>query len=52
MAGVPTERRYDGKRIALFFGAFLIVGTIIASTMAYYGHLMGAETRARYEADR
>lgn len=46
----PAKRRYDGKRVALFFGGFLIVGTIIASTLAYYGHLLGAETRARYEA--
>lgn len=55
MSSTPSpaaKRRYDGKRIALCFGAFLIFGTILASTMAYYGHLMGNETRARFEADR
>jgi hypothetical protein len=59
MSAAPSDEvqgkpkpRYEGKRIALFFGAFLIIGTIIASTAAYYGHLMGNETRARFEADR
>ena len=45
----PRVKRYDGKRVALFFGAFLVVGAIVVSTMAYYGHLLGEETRARYE---
>lgn len=48
----PAPRRYEGKKVALVLGAILIFGTIIASTAAYYGHLVGAETRERFEAAR
>jgi|JI10StandDraft_1071094.scaffolds.fasta_scaffold1446441_2 hypothetical protein len=48
----PPARRYDGKKVTLAFGAFLLVGTIIASTIAYFGHQLGAVTRERYEAAR
>ena len=55
-AALETSRkpakRYDGKKVALAFGAFLIVGSIVASTVAYFGHIVGAETRERYDAAR
>ena len=45
-------RRFEGKKVALAFAAFLLVGTAIATTIAYFGHQVGAVTRERFEAAR
>lgn len=45
-------KRYDGKKVVIGFVAFLVLGTLIASTLAYFGHQLGDETRERYEAAR
>lgn len=52
MSELRQPKRYDGKKVAIGFAALLVLGTLIASTLAYFGHRLGDETRERYEAAR
>lgn len=45
-------RRFEGKKVALALGAFLLLGTAVATTIAYFGHQVGAVARERFEAAR
>lgn len=48
----PPAPRYDGKKVVKIFVAFLLIGTVVATAAAYFGHQVGAETRERFEAAR
>lgn len=52
MSPTPAPRRFDGKKVALALAAFLLIGTAVATTLALYGHRVGAVARERFEAAR
>lgn len=43
-------RPVNGRRVAIAFGLVLVLGTVVATTAALYGHELGAVARERYEA--
>ncbi len=45
-------RRFEGKKVALALATFFLVGTAVATTIAYFGHQVGAVARERFEAAR
>jgi hypothetical protein len=49
-ASRSRPRPVNGRRVAIALGVFLVLGTVIATTAAMYGHELGAVARERYEA--